>query len=262
MRIAYYAYNSCRTTDGVEECFFEDCRNGLTVCNCLTVDACCKLHRLVCKKTKHEIDVAGIAQTVCAVAHSDAYIRQVYANKLVCCHKHENKCRGKAVRDVEKIAYFELYGENAISAMLNLAIYNGKWLEHEALGLICLLHCYIDIYTQVYLYGFTLNRAKFATKESTFKELCDCLMAMFVDTNSQNALYGCITDIRTNRVYANLFTYTDTINKLRYRNNEKTVAATWACIQRVIAYLTKNSKAYVNQSAYTWFNALYDFWQR
>ena len=87
-------------------------------------------------------------------------------------------------------------------------------------------------------------------------------MAMFVPMNAQcNDLYDCITGIRKNRVYANLFTYTEKINKLRYGNGEQTVATTWACVECVITYLTKNSMDCVNRSAFTWFNALYDFWQ-
>lgn len=263
MRIAYYAYNSCKTTGDVEKGYFENCRDGLSVCNCLTVNACVKLHKLVCNATKINIDIEGIAQKVRVTTHSKAYIRRVYADKLVYCLKHKIMCKNsKTTYKVEKLAYYDLYGENAISKMIDLMMYDGKWLEQDALGLICLLHCYIDIYTQVYIYGLELKNVGSTTKKSTFVELCNCLMAMFVPTDAQcNDLYDCITDIRNNRVYANLFTYTEKINKLRYGNDEQTVVTTWACVERVITYLTKNSIDCVNQSAFTWFNALYDFWQ-
>ncbi len=263
MRIAYYAYNSCKTTNDMKGSFFENCRNGSHVCNCLTVSACVKLHKLVCNATKNNIDVKGFAQTVGVTAHSGAYIRKVYAAKLVHCQKHKNKCKSsKDVCNVEKLAYYDLYGENAISKMLDLLTYKGNWSEQTALGLICQLHCYIEIYTQVYFYELKLKNIGSTTKKSTFEELCNCLMAMFVPTDAQcSDLYDCITDIRNNRVYANLFTYTEKINKLRYGNDEQTIVTTWACVERVITYLTKNSKDCVNQSAFTWFNALYDFWQ-
>lgn len=256
MRIAYYVYNSCKTTDGTEVSFFEDCRSGLPACNCLTLSACIKIHAAICKTSRHGIDIKSIAEKTGKNPGGIDYIRQVYANKLVHCQRTQTN----GVKT--KIAYYELHGHNAISMLIDQATYDGAWLERDALGLICLLHCYIDIYIQIYIYGYPLTGVELTNahlKNTVFKQMCNCLMAMFVDEDT--ALHKYIEDIRQKHVYASLFAYTHTFKNLQYKNDATIVAATWACIQRAITYLTANSVAYINQSAYTWFNALYDFWQ-
>lgn len=228
VRIAYYAYNSCNTTDSTGEQFFEDCQSGLQdwKCNCLTVKTYKTFCKLLCKTPYLNID------TTCA-----------FNDKLV-------SCTAQTGVKVKKIAYYELYGKNAISELLNIINYNFKCSTQKTLGLICLVHCYIGIYRA--LRNTTNNMKQFYT-------MCYCLQAMFSPNKEQNALTQCITDIRKNHAFSNMFMYNSSIcNVYTDTYTTEIIKETWECMQRAITYLTQHSIDDINKSAYTWFDALYD----